>query len=154
MDFNKHLMEQLKNSALNIFSHRQPWLDFPLILKFWISPRQPLKSSALATPKKQQQKNNLIEPFSSFFFISWDCYWPALSISLQQAAWFFYLSPSGTGTVTLHCIDPAVQSAMRTSGKARRLYSYLWGCNSQLYNLLPQPRSKQNWTPGFRAQGV
>lgn len=46
--------------------------------------------------------------------------------------------------------DPAVQSAMRTSGKASRLYSYLWGCHSQLYNLLPQPRSKQTWTQAAR----
>lgn len=58
-----------------------------------------------------------------------------------------------TGTVTLYSIDPAVQSAMRTSGKARRLYSYLWGCNSQLYNLLPQPRSKQTWTQGLQGSG-
>lgn len=46
-------------------------------------------------------------------------------------------------------IDPAVQSAVHTSGKARRLYSYLPGCNSQLYNLLPQPGSKQTWPTGL-----
>lgn len=55
MDFSKHLMEQLKNSALkwlNIFSHRRHWLDFPLILKFWISPRQPLTQPLWQHQKK------------------------------------------------------------------------------------------------------
>jgi hypothetical protein len=37
---------------------------------------------------------------------------------------------------------------VHTTGKARRLYSYLPGCNSQLYNLLPQPGSKQSGVTG------
>lgn len=73
--------------------------------------------------------------------------------SVYYLVWAGFTFFSLTATVTLYCIDPAVQSAMRTSGKARRLYSYLPGCNSQLYNLLPQPGSKQTWTPGLTGPG-
>lgn len=80
-----------------------------------------------------------------------DCYWPCGSGSHFGRMLHVFVFTVSLDNIT--CIDPAVQSAMRTSGKARRLYSYLLGCNSQLYNLLPQPGSKQTWTPGLHGWG-